>query len=335
MSLQEIYDDPKVSVIEEKFELIRDSETHFTGKYPLEPFARGARGTYGGEFACQALRAAWESISDPDFHPHSFHSYFLKAGSMDSVMTYEVEATSDGRNFCLRLVRCYQLGTSQLCYILMASFTRNNYIKDRQDKFAELLEEQKLHPRTKVPVEFSRKPNGLFDKYINQLDKLVQIEHTNGNLVHAIPRETGRPSKKDAKVDPARMELGAFFKVNDNLAAAKDQLKGRVIDLTFASDSFYLSTMLRTLGFALADSRSTSYFRVSLDHSVFFHDIDFDPTRWMFIDYRFNRLSNDRTLVLVSVFTDDKRLVATITQEALAIVPLKTIEKARPGSYKL
>lgn len=323
------------SKLEEKFSLTRKSETEFVGNHPLEPFIEGARGTYGGDFVAQSLLAAWESVDDKQFHPHSLHSYFLKAGLSDSVMRYEVEKTNDGRNFCNRLVKCYQLHTDTLCFILIASFSKDNSIDSRKTKFANLSEEDQKSERTKVPLEFLRKPNKVFDKFINKLDSLPQIEHTNGNFVHALPPDTVRPQKREEYLDPAEKEFGLFAKVNDDVYNAKDKLRALVIDLAFLTDSFYLGTMIRSLGVPIHDKHATNFFRVSLDHAVFFHDTDFDPTEWMFLDYKFVRMSNDRILVTALFFTKEKKLVATVQQEAIAFMPMRVVERTKGGSYKL
>ena len=335
MSLLEVYLNPKVSVLEEKFSLIRQSDTDFIGKYPLEPFKENGRGTYGGEFVAQSLAAALETVRESEFHPHSLHSYFLKAGQKESPMRYEVTTTSEGRNFCNRLVKCYQLHTNQLCFIAMISFMKNNSIAKRKIEFAALEEHEKRHPRAKVPFEFLRQPHFTFDKYINKIDTLPQIVHTNGNMLHAVPPETYELSSHEEGMDTGSKEFGLFFKVNDNLDLARDKLKARFVDLAFASDSFYLGTLARAMHIPMTEKGSTDFFRVSLDHVVYFHDIDFDPTDWMFLDYKFVRMSNDRVLVAVLIFTRDRRLIATVTQEAVAFLPLRLVDRARGGTYKL
>lgn len=341
MSLQTVYDNTQICKLEEKFSVVKSENTPgadpktflFEGKYPLEPFREGTRGTYGGEFVAQALVAAYDSIEDKDFDVHSLHSYFLKAGLMDSNMRYEVTITSEGRNYCNRLVKCYQIHSNELCFILMASFTRANSIQQRQESFGALDEEKMNHPRTKVPFEFLREPFYTFDKYKHKLDKLPQLEHTNGNLMHIITPEVWKATDKEKLIDPGRREFGIFFKVIDNTKLAKEPRKANMVDFAFASDSFYLSTVMRAV-FPLLDYKK-DFFRVSLDHTIHFHDTNFDPTEWMFIDYKFVRLSNDRVLVTSLYFTLDRRLVASVLQEAMALFPLKLALQSKHGSYKL
>ncbi|CUM46383.1 uncharacterized protein AC631_03094 [Debaryomyces fabryi] len=328
MSIEEIYNNVKVCKLEEKFSLKKLSDTVLEGNYPLEPFKEGARGTYGGEFVSQGLLAAWETVDDPDFSPHSFHSYFLKAGSIESVMRWEVTKTMEGRNYCNRLVHCYQQHNNQLCFILTASFTRNNSIQQRKLDY-------ETNPGTKIPFEFQRSPQYFFEKYYDKLDDMQYFEHTNGNLQHIVPPEyfTGMPSDFLSQETGMR-DIGFFVRVNDDISLAKDELKARLISMAFASDSFYLSLLVCSLGIPLS-IEIFNFFRVSLDHTVYFHDTDFDPTKWLFLDYRFSRMSNDRVLCQCQVFNEKGTMVVSIVQEAIALIPKKYIDKAVGGSYKL
>lgn len=328
MSIAEVYSKPDVCKMEEKFSLVRISDTVLEGKYPLEPYQAGARGTYGGEFVSQGILSAWETIEDPDFSPHSFHSYFLKAGSTESVMRWEVQKTNDGRNYCNRLVQCFQKHTNQLCFMMTASFTRNNSIEQRKIGFHD-------KPSSKIPYEFQRTPQYFFEKYYSKLDEMAYLEHTNGNLQHIIPPEFVEGMSPDfLNVETGMRELGFFFRVTDNLQLAKNKLKTKIVDIVFASDSLYLSMMVCAMGLPLR-LELLQFFRVSLDHTVYFHDTDFDPTKWLFMDYRFSRMSNDRILCQCQIFNEKGNMVVSIVQEALVVLPKKVIDKAVGGTYKL
>lgn len=327
MSIAEVYDN-NVCKMEEKFSLKKISETILDGNYPLEPFREGARGTYGGEFVAQGILAAWETVDGPDYSPHSFHSYFLKAGSNESAMRWEVTKTSDGRNYCNRLVRCYQKHNNKLCFMLTASFTRNNSIRQRKLDY-------EANPGDKIPFEFQRTPQYFFDKYYDQLDEMPYFEHTNGNLQHIIPPEydSGMPSDFLSKETGLR-DLGFFVRVNDDISLAKNKLKAKLVGMAFASDSLYLSLLACSLGIQLKQE-IFEFFRVSLDHTVYYHDIEFDPTQWLFLDYRFSRMSNDRVLCQCQVFDKTGKMVVSIIQEALVVMPKKIIDDAIGGTYKL
>lgn len=338
LDVQNAYSDPLVSTIEEKFTLIpvetTTSQLTFIGKYPLEPFKEGMRGTYGGEFVSQGILAAWETIQSTDYSPHSIHCYFLKAGSHDSPIKWIIEVTSEGRNYCNRLVRGYQSHTNQLVFMLTASFSKNNHIKQRKLNYNQ--QPQSPQIKEKVPFEFQRSPHFFLNKYRDKLDDMSYFEHTHGTLQHILPPEYFKVLSldTDSQKDVGMRDFGVFVKVLDDLSKAKNQLKTKVIDLAYASDSFYLSTIPRALGLSLSE-QNMQFFRVSLDHSIWFHDTDYDPTEWMFLDYRFSRMSNDRVLCQCQFFTLDGRMVASLSQEALIFIPKSLADEAKGGSYKL
>ena len=58
---------------------------------------------FGGQIVAQALRAAAATV-DTDRPAHSLHSYFIRPGSPDEPVRYEVERLRDGRSFSTRQV---------------------------------------------------------------------------------------------------------------------------------------------------------------------------------------------------------------------------------------
>lgn len=58
---------------------------------------------YGGQVVAQALKAAASTV-ESDRSPHSLHSYFIRPGSHDEPVRFEVERLRDGRSFCTRQV---------------------------------------------------------------------------------------------------------------------------------------------------------------------------------------------------------------------------------------
>ncbi len=74
---------------------------------------------FGGQVVAQALRAAAQTVSD-DRPVHSLHSYFIRPGSPDEPIRYEVERLRDGRSFTTRQVVARQ--SSGAILNLSASF---------------------------------------------------------------------------------------------------------------------------------------------------------------------------------------------------------------------
>ncbi len=64
---------------------------------------------FGGQVVAQALRAAGATV-EADRPAHSLHSYFIRPGSHDEPVRYEVERLRDGRSFSTRQVVARQSG---------------------------------------------------------------------------------------------------------------------------------------------------------------------------------------------------------------------------------
>ncbi|HEY1831621.1 MAG TPA: acyl-CoA thioesterase domain-containing protein [Acidimicrobiales bacterium] len=76
---------------------------------------------YGGQVAAQSLLAAAATV-EPDRHPHSFHSYFLRAGRSDVPLILQVDRDRDGRSFSARHVSAVQDG--EVIFSMVCSFHR-------------------------------------------------------------------------------------------------------------------------------------------------------------------------------------------------------------------
>ncbi len=74
-----------------------DTYVGTTARYPW-----GKR-LFGGQVVAQALRAAAATV-DPERPAHSLHSYFIRPGTPDEPIRYEVERLRDGRSFSTRQV---------------------------------------------------------------------------------------------------------------------------------------------------------------------------------------------------------------------------------------
>jgi acyl-CoA thioesterase-2 len=90
-----------------------DTFVGITADYPW-----GGR-LFGGQVVAQALRAAIETVP-PERPVHSLHSYFIRPGTPDEPVRYEVERLRDGRSFTTRQVVARQ--SSGAILNLSASF---------------------------------------------------------------------------------------------------------------------------------------------------------------------------------------------------------------------
>ena len=64
---------------------------------------------YGGQVIAQGLWAAFQTV-DEAFVPHSVHAYFIRGGTLDEPVRYEVDRLRNGRSFCTRAVVARQSG---------------------------------------------------------------------------------------------------------------------------------------------------------------------------------------------------------------------------------
>ncbi|MDH3680279.1 MAG: thioesterase family protein [Acidimicrobiia bacterium] len=76
---------------------------------------------YGGQVVAQALWAALQTV-EGEFLPHSLHAYFIRGGTVDEPVRYEVDRLRNGRSFCTRAVVARQSGGAILH--LSCSFQR-------------------------------------------------------------------------------------------------------------------------------------------------------------------------------------------------------------------
>lgn len=87
----------------------------FVGESPVYPWGR----VYGGQVVAQALKAAMATV-DPAYRPHSLHGYFIRGGTSDEPIRFEVDRIRNGRSFGTRRVVARQ--SNGAIFNLSASF---------------------------------------------------------------------------------------------------------------------------------------------------------------------------------------------------------------------
>jgi len=105
----------EINSFEELIELKSTSENHFTAVSPKYIWGR----VYGGQVVAQALNAAIRTV-DEKYFVHSLHAYFIRGGTSDEPIRYEVDRLRNGRSFVTRRVVAMQ--TSGAILNLSASF---------------------------------------------------------------------------------------------------------------------------------------------------------------------------------------------------------------------
>lgn len=312
MSLQELLRTNNVNKIESKSKVVEvgvdDAGVHtFSSNYPLMAVVDGFPLTYGGDAVTHAVSAAWETV-DPTWLPNSLQVYFMKPGRPNTPVYWEVSKLSDGKRFAVRSVRGIQNGV--VFFTMQTSFSKEG---------------------ARTDVRFQTKPLHLFDKYKDTLDNHVRVVHTHNLILNIMPLELltteDQPMINGAKSDEFMYEttgnrtLGYFFKINDTIGSTKNQLKANILSLCFLLDSMFLLSVVSALGLSYTEwptiNRDLSYFSTSLDHVVYFHNSDIRPDEWLYMEYRFPRMNDDRILCYCSAYNLEGVLVCTVVQEAL------------------
>ncbi|XP_065197390.1 acyl-coenzyme A thioesterase 8-like isoform X1 [Sycon ciliatum] len=98
------------SLLEQLFDLEEIDENRYRGRTTWYPF--GATYTYGGQAIAQSMMAAGLSLVSEhrDKIINSVHTYFVRHGTHDQDIMYEVDDVRDGKNYSTRRVDASQNG---------------------------------------------------------------------------------------------------------------------------------------------------------------------------------------------------------------------------------
>lgn len=298
----------------------------FQLKKPLTKPVRNRRGVYGGNLVGQALLVAIRT-APPHFLPHSLHSQFLKKVSDTEIIKYSVDSISNGTTFCNRTVRAFQGGVIK--YIAHISLTKKNLLAEAENAYYDYEEKvQKVSDEDEEP-EFVPKPFYFETPYPSWLAEesgerlYVDLHLADRYIVYKIPRRM--LSLEDTRFEDSvpvtqrrmlfMVRLGKSEKEKDvDLPDAAFQYAG----LGVLSDLYFLTRLARILRIENVDLTLPShYFSVSLDHTMYFHDVGFDCTDWMAFAFKTVRLVNNRVLLEGEMYNRAGQHVATIVQEGL------------------
>ncbi|CUM67060.1 uncharacterized protein PRCAT00004749001 [Priceomyces carsonii] len=310
----------KIPDFEEAIRVIKIDEENYMGAYPLRLPMIGARGVYGGHTVAQTLLVAIESAPE-DFVPHSFHAYFVKAGSGKTPMHYKVLKLHDDERFAKRSIQVIQEG--KVRFNCIASLVKSNNSSS--------FEIQPPIPKAQI-------------KYPD-MDKLTVVHHTDYIRNAYSPEfEDFRLVPEENSQEPADRWIVVFSGL-DQPSPFKNP-SSHYVGMADLTDSAFLTTMARVLHLPWnptengpvesfdeeKDARKLMerslnilhlfhYNAMSLDHHIYFHDNDhanFDMTKdWLCFAYQMRRLSNSRTLVRGHLFNKEGKCVATVVQEGL------------------
>ena len=244
---------------------------------------------FGGQVAAQALVAGARTV-DPEYRPHSLHSYFLRPGDTRVPIIYDVERLRDGRSFATRRVVARQHGRP--IYFQTANFQRDE----------EGLEHQHTMPTVPGPesglsmVDLMRRSGepdaGALAKEWGALEARYV-----GHSQHGLDDDPRRP---------ARAQM--WIRVQPDLG---DDPLVHLAAFTYASDMSLLGVTL-----AAQEKRPPDVQMASLDHTIWFHR-PFRADEWWLYEQWSPSAQGGRGLALAEVYTPDGTLVATVAQEGL------------------
>uniref|UniRef100_A0A1I7ZT65 Acyl-CoA thioesterase II n=1 Tax=Steinernema glaseri TaxID=37863 RepID=A0A1I7ZT65_9BILA len=279
--------------------------------YRGEHLQRGRKSrdaVYGGQVIAQSLNAAARTV-DEEYLPHSFHSYFIKTGSVDHPVLYSIDRVRDGRSFCTRSVKASQNGVP--IFIAQVSFQKKETDTiTHQCKFPSVPEPESLTDALTLmqqALQDPHKPDSLSKRIIaykhNDLDetyeKIFESRPVDPKLYLYENIGTTEPPKAYWWVK-AHGPVGDQFALHRSLAA-------------YMSDCFMIETAL--MPHIAAGFVPSMVF--SLDHCMYFHRPEFKVDEWMLYEICSRKAVGGRTYSDARIWTREKDLVLSVTQEGI------------------
>jgi len=244
---------------------------------------------FGGQVLGQALMAAARTVDDR--LPHSLHAYFLRPGSSEMPVIYDVDRIRDGGSFTTRRVVAQQNGKA--IFNMSASFQIEEPGFDHQ---AEMPTEGLVPPENLKNTQQLAEEAGMNGAAQNQRRYMVDF------------RPVDPMSYFDNAVREPRCMF--WFKVDGELSDCPIEHRSA---LCYASDMALLGTALQPHPISLFDPHLMP---ASLDHAMWFHR-PFRADEWLLYVTDSPSASGARGYCRGQIYTRDGRLVASTTQEGL------------------
>lgn len=260
----------------------------FRSKHHRENFRRTL---FGGQVLSQGLAAAASTVEERP--PHSLHAYFLRPGSSDSPVIYDVDIVRDGRSISSRRVLCRQNGKAILN--MSVSFQNPEPGFEHADAAPAAPPPEKLLAERKEHTDYPGMPSNTY------------TPETTASPFQVVPIEetlfTDRsPSAPDALI---------WMRANENLT---DSPLVHTCALTFASDIGLLATSLLPHDATLFDQ---DMFAASVDHAMWFHTQQFRADDWLLCRIHSPWAGNARGFSIGSIFDRNGKMIASMAQEGL------------------
>lgn len=261
-------------------------EDHFVGA--RRPGGEGR--VFGGQVVGQALMAATKTVP-ADRLVHSLHCYFMRPGSEEFEIDYQVDADMDGRAFSNRRVVARQGGKA--IFNMAASFHLP------EPGFAH------RHEMPDVPEPES-------------LPNMRELVNSNSIVAGPVTRRMAtRPSPIEIRpvlpADPGggRTTAEAWMRIGSGPLGIPQTVQRAV--LAFTSDLLLLATAYQPHGLHIGGPEVTA---ASIDHSLWFHE-DVECGDWLLYATESPWAGHGRGLARGHFFNRDGVLVASVAQEGL------------------
>lgn len=247
--------------------------------------------TFGGQVLAQSLVAAHRTVGE-DRLIHSLHAYFLRPGSKEHSMIYDVQTLRDGRGFSSRHTLARQEGTTK--FAMNSSFHVNEPGLEHSDA---------MPPDLPAPEDCPT-----MAEMFGQNTGMGRLMHEWDALDVRFAGDSGRSKAIEARSHGAHMRV--WVKTSSKLP--EDQVLHRAV-LAYLSDLTLLSVSM--VPHDEIDFLSAQMQVASIDHAMWFHR-DVRADEWMLYDQVSPSASNSLGFSSGRIMQDGK-LVATCSQEGL------------------
>ncbi len=275
--------------IQQLLDLERLDNNLFRSRFHRENFRKTL---FGGQVLSQALMAAY--LTREKGMPHSLHAYFLRAGSSESPVIYDVENVRDGRSLASRRAVARQFGRpifnlSASFHVQEPGFSHQEPIPAGVPSPEEILKQRKLSSgQMNVPIG-TREP----DQSASPFDML--------------------PIDKDLFVSRDIRPPDALYWMKTSEPLPDDPIY-HLCALAFASDIGLLATALLPHDATIFDS---TIFAASIDHAMWFHWNDFRADEWILCQSHSPWAGGARGFSIANIYTREGKLIASTAQEGL------------------
>ncbi|KAI7961073.1 hypothetical protein MJO28_001562 [Puccinia striiformis f. sp. tritici] len=287
---------------------------------------------FGGIVIAQATHAAIKTVQ-VGLHLHSLHCYFsgFADASVPTGIVYQVEMIRDGNSYATRSVKAIQ--NSRCIFSLLCSFHRpeiNQLIfKTKIDLSGVIAPESCQSLEVSLQNHIDENRDSLPPKTLNFVE--LQIKQIKANAFeHRDTSPAPYYSKKHGssqaywfrargriQPDPSYHKIILAY-ASEYVCFLRSSQYGRALNIQSHSSFGFIDTVRIGMGLhSPGGPLPRASMLVSLSHSMFFYDHDFDVSEWMLYKMEAETAKDGRGLVVGRIYARDGRLLAVCAQEGV------------------